>query len=119
MHQDDSIDESQQRLPGMGRTMKHRTTTLGTRFAAAAARTALIAGSMIVTVLVMWRPAVADPVPLAAFGRLPNLEDVVISPDGTKLAFGKTNGENPNLAIVPLHKHEDLGGAHVGNVKLR
>jgi len=102
----------------MERTMKHGS-TLGMRLAVPAACVAVIAGSTIAAFLVGPRPAVADTVPLAAFGRLPSLEDVVISPDGTKLAFVKTDGDSRNLAVVPLGKHEVLGGAHVGNVKLR
>src|SRR5258708_24794971 len=79
----------------------------------------LIDGSLAAACLVGWRPAVADAAPLASFGRLPTLEDVVISPDGTKLAFVKTNGENRNLVVVPLNKHEILGGVRVGDAKMR
>jgi dipeptidyl aminopeptidase/acylaminoacyl peptidase len=96
-----------------------RHTALRNRVAAAAASVAVIGGATTVAVFVGSRPALADTAPLAAFGRLPSLEDVVISPDGTKLAFVKTSGDNRNLAVVPLHKHELLGGARVGNVKLR
>src|SRR5258708_17158138 len=99
--------------------MDCRQTSLRTRLAAVAASMAVIACSAVAAFLVGWRPAVADTAPLAAYGRLPSLEDVVISPDGTKLAFVKTKGENRNLAVVPLNKHEVVGGAHVGNVKLR
>ena len=80
---------------------------------------ALIAGSTVAAVLVGWGSAVADTAPLAAFGRLPSLEDVVISPDGSKIAFVKTNGETRNLVVAPLHAHEILGGARVGDAKLR
>jgi pimeloyl-ACP methyl ester carboxylesterase len=103
----------------METTMKDRPTSSGSRLAAATAWTATIACAAVTTFLVGGCPAVADTVPLAAFGRLPSLEDVVISPDGTKLAFVKTDGDSRNLAVVPLTKHEVLGGAHVGNVKLR
>ena len=65
-------------------------------------------------------PAVAaDANPLAAFGRLPSLEDVAISPDGTKIAFVRTSGESRNLVVAPLTKPEILGGVRVGDAKLR
>jgi len=103
----------------MERMMKRGSTSLSARSAAAAPRGAGIAGASLAAVLAGWGSALADTAPLAAFGRLPSLEDVVISPDGTKLAFVKTNGDTRNLAVVPLNKHELLGGAHVGDVKLR
>jgi dipeptidyl aminopeptidase/acylaminoacyl peptidase len=70
--------------------------------------------------LVGWHPAVAaDAVPLAAFGRLPSLEDVAISPDGTKLAFVRTHGESRELLVIPLSKTEVLGEVLLGDTKLR
>jgi pimeloyl-ACP methyl ester carboxylesterase len=71
--------------------------------------------------LVFWMQAViaSDTVPLAAFGRLPTLEDVVISPDGTKIAFVKTKGEERSLIVAPLTKPEVIGGVRVGETKLR
>ncbi len=68
----------------------------------------------------VWQLAAAThTVPLTAFGRLPSLEDVVISPDGTKIAFVKTNGDSRNLVVAPLSKPEILCGARVGETKLR
>ena len=65
-------------------------------------------------------PAVAaDAVPLEAFGRLPTLEDVAISPDGSKIAFVKTSGESRSLIVIPLTKREIIGGVRAGEVKLR
>ena len=63
--------------------------------------------------------AAADAVPLEVFGRLPSLEDVAISPDGTKIAFVLTNGDNRSLRVASLAKPEVLGGARIGDVKLR
>jgi dipeptidyl aminopeptidase/acylaminoacyl peptidase len=66
------------------------------------------------------RPAVAaDAVPLAAFGHLPSLEDVAISPDGSKLAFVKTSGDSRKLVVIPLSKREAIGAVIVGEAKLR
>jgi dipeptidyl aminopeptidase/acylaminoacyl peptidase len=57
--------------------------------------------------------------PLEVFGRLPTLEDIVLSPDGSRAALVKTDGEERNLLVVRTTGHELLGGAHVGNAKLR
>ncbi|HTB90276.1 MAG TPA: S9 family peptidase [Steroidobacteraceae bacterium] len=95
----------------MERTKKHQA---GTFIAAVTACTAAAAW------LVGGRPAIAaDANPLAAFGRLPSLEDVAISPDGTKIAFVRTSGESRNLVVAPLTKPEILGGVRVGDAKLR
>jgi dipeptidyl aminopeptidase/acylaminoacyl peptidase len=57
--------------------------------------------------------------PLEVFGRLPFLEDVSISPDGTKLAFVRTRGDQRNLLVGLLTKPEVLGEVRVGETKLR
>jgi dipeptidyl aminopeptidase/acylaminoacyl peptidase len=61
----------------------------------------------------------ADTVPLAAFGRHASLEDVEISPDGSKIAFVRTNGDSRTLTVAVVTKPEMLGGVRVGEVKLR
>jgi dienelactone hydrolase len=103
----------------MERKMKDGPMSSGSRLAAATAWMAIIACAAVTNFLVGWRLAVADTVPLAAFGRLPSLEDVVISPDGTKIAFVKTKGETRNLLVAPLIKPEVIGGIRVGEAKLR
>src|SRR6266403_6149364 len=61
----------------------------------------------------------AETTPLEAFGRLPTLENVVISPDGTKIAFVRTRGDSRSLVVATLGKQEVLGGARIGDTKLR
>ena len=61
----------------------------------------------------------ADAVPLAAFGRHATLEDVVISPDGSKIAFVRTNGDSRTLAVAAVINPEVLGAVLVGEAKLR
>jgi len=56
--------------------------------------------------------------PLSAYGRLPYLEDVALSPDGTRLAFVKTTDDTRDLYIVEL-SGKLLGGVGVGKTKLR
>jgi dipeptidyl aminopeptidase/acylaminoacyl peptidase len=60
-----------------------------------------------------------DAPPLEAFGRLPTLEDVAISPDGTNLAFVRTRGDERSLLVKPVIKSEIVGGVRIGNTKLR
>src|SRR5580692_854295 len=97
----------------MARTIS-KPSSLGALFAAITACTAAAA------CLVGSRTAVAaNAVPLEAFGRLPSLEDVAISPDGTKLAFVRTNGESRNLVVIPLGKREIIGEVRIGDTKLR
>jgi dipeptidyl aminopeptidase/acylaminoacyl peptidase len=57
--------------------------------------------------------------PLEVFGRLPSLEDVVISPAGTKLAFVRTAEDSRTLIVSALTKPEILGAVRVGETKLR
>src|SRR5882757_3115368 len=61
---------------------------------------------------------VVQAAPLEAYGRLPSLEDVALSPDGTRLAFVRTNENKRILAIVEL-PHTLLGRALIGETKLR
>jgi dienelactone hydrolase len=104
----------------MERKMKDGPTSSGSRLAAVTAWMAIIACAAVTSLLVGWGPAVAaDAVPLAAFGHLPTLEDVAISPDGTKLAFVKTSGESRKLVVIWLNKTETIGAVLVGSTKLR
>ncbi len=61
----------------------------------------------------------ARAVPLEVYGRLPQLEDVALSPDGSKIAFVRTQGDSRLLAIVSLASRKMVGGLKVGDEKLR
>lgn len=84
-------------------------------------RRTLRGAALAVACVVAGGPAIAaEAAPLAGFGRLPTLEDVAISPDGSKLAFVKTDGDSRKLLVIRLGaKTEVIGGALVSNVKLR
>jgi dipeptidyl aminopeptidase/acylaminoacyl peptidase len=58
-------------------------------------------------------------VPLDVYGRLPSLEDVIVSPDGGKIAYVKTHGDDRNLGVVALGQPALLGGVRIGDSKLR
>jgi dipeptidyl aminopeptidase/acylaminoacyl peptidase len=64
------------------------------------------------------------PVPLPAaqldiYGHLPTLEDIALSPDGSRVAFVKTQGETRLIEAWSLADHKVLGAARVGDQKLR
>jgi dipeptidyl aminopeptidase/acylaminoacyl peptidase len=59
------------------------------------------------------------PAALAAYGRLPSLEDLAISPDGKRIAFVKTHGDDRDLGIYEMGQTTAHGAARVGDTKLR
>jgi dipeptidyl aminopeptidase/acylaminoacyl peptidase len=63
--------------------------------------------------------AVEATTPLEVFGRLPTLEDVIISPDGTKLAFVRTDDDKRSLVVGFVRQPETMGGVRLGETKLR
>jgi dipeptidyl aminopeptidase/acylaminoacyl peptidase len=82
--------------------------------------TGLAYAAIAATCMICPRSAAAAEAPaMEAFGRLPTLEDIVISPDGTKIAFVRTRGDSRNLIVAPLATTAILGGVHVGDAKLR
>jgi dipeptidyl aminopeptidase/acylaminoacyl peptidase len=63
--------------------------------------------------------AVEPATPLEVYGRLPSLENLVISPDGSRAAYVRTDGERRDLVVVAMSPGKLLGGAHVGDIKHR
>jgi dienelactone hydrolase len=63
--------------------------------------------------------APAQAVPLAVFGSLPSTEDMVLSPDGSRIAFVRTDQETRLLGVLSLADGKVLGGGPVGDAKLR
>ncbi len=57
--------------------------------------------------------------PLEAYGRLPNLENVAISPDGSKLAFVRTSGDLRAVAVASLADRKLIAAGRLGEIKLR
>jgi dipeptidyl aminopeptidase/acylaminoacyl peptidase len=56
---------------------------------------------------------------LEAYGHLPTLEDVVLSPGGKELAFVRTVADQRFLAVMSLADRKLLGSARLGETKLR
>jgi len=64
--------------------------------------------------------AAAPPAPpLEAYGRLPWLEEMQISPDGKHLAFVRTDGDERLLVIEDIAAHKLDTGVKLGKTKLR
>ena len=76
--------------------------------------TAMAAAAFAVVLLCPGFAVAGDAIPLEPFGRLPSLETVVISPDGTKIAFVRTRADSRSLVVAPLNKPEVLGGVRIG-----
>lgn len=58
-------------------------------------------------------------VPLTVYGRLPSLEDVALSPDGSRVAFVRTTENDRLLAAYSLADHKVIGGLRAASAKLR
>jgi dipeptidyl aminopeptidase/acylaminoacyl peptidase len=57
--------------------------------------------------------------PLEVYGRLPTLEAVALSPDGSRLAYVRTEGNVRVVAMVSLPAREPLGAIKLGAERLR
>jgi len=60
-----------------------------------------------------------EPASPEAYGHLPNLENVILSPDGAKIAFIRTAGDGRNLLVLRVGETRPFAGAHIGDVKVR
>jgi dipeptidyl aminopeptidase/acylaminoacyl peptidase len=61
----------------------------------------------------------AGAAPLETYGSLPTLENVQISPDGSKLAYLKTQGDQRFVAVQSLADRKILARLHFDNTKVR
>ena len=63
--------------------------------------------------------AAASAAPLEVYGRLPAVEDMAISPDGSRLAYVKTVEDERIVAIISLPERGALGAFKVGTERIR
>ena len=63
--------------------------------------------------------AAAEPAPIAAYGALPSMEFVKLSPSGSKIAFVTVSGEDRLLVLLDLTTRAQIGGVGVGRAKVR
>ncbi|HYB63662.1 MAG TPA: S9 family peptidase [Steroidobacteraceae bacterium] len=64
-------------------------------------------------------PCAGAALPLEVYGRLPRLENLALSPDGTRVALAKTEGNDRVVAVYSVETHSMLSGVRVGQQKLR
>jgi dipeptidyl aminopeptidase/acylaminoacyl peptidase len=83
-----------------------------------------LAGRVVITTLLAlagwltWRPGLTAP--LEAYGRLPSLENVALSPDGSLLALVHTTANDRTLEVSSVTEHKVIGKTlQIGNAKLR
>lgn len=73
----------------------------------------------IIAVLVAGLPASTSAAPLEVYGRLPMIEEVAISPDGTMIAYALTDGEKRMVVVRRRADGEVLARIAAGDGKLR
>jgi len=78
---------------------------------------AINAGLLLVAAVLLQVNARATP--LEVYGRLPSLEEVSISPDGSKVAFVRTKGDARLIAVLGLADNRVLKLLNAGDTKLR
>lgn len=78
----------------------------------------IVAAWAVVTALLLL-PQVVRAAPVEAYGRLPDLEDVSLSPDGTRLAFVGTVGEQRMVSVVSVADKRPIIVAKTGDTKVR
>lgn len=64
-------------------------------------------------------PCARAALPLEVYGRLPRLENLALSPDGARIAFARTEGNDRTVAVMSIATHSMLSGVRVGQQKLR
>ena len=63
--------------------------------------------------------AAAAPAPLAAYGELPTIEQIAISPDGKLLAIDFVKGEQRSILVQDLAAQKIVTGIRTGDTKVR
>ena len=58
-------------------------------------------------------------VPLTVYGQLPNLEDVALSPDGSRVAYVRTQGDLRVVFVATVADHKMIRYVKTGEEKLR
>ena len=64
-------------------------------------------------------PMIGHATPLEVYGRLPGLEEVSLSPSGSRIAFVTTDQNTRVIRVISLTDRKSLGALRVGEAKLR
>lgn len=77
-------------------------------------------GLLVVAALALLEPRMGWSAPLEVYGGLPTLENVSLSPDGSRIALIQTHGNERVLAVLSLADHKLIGKAEaLGALKMR
>jgi len=82
-------------------------------------RFALVSVTIFAACLLSLVPRLGRAVPLELYGHLPTLEDMALSPSGTRIAFVRTTGDARAIVVFSLADNKPIGGVRVGDAKLR
>ncbi len=93
-------------------------TVVGCAQAARRAGTRLIAVSLLGLIAVLAAPS-GRAVPLTVYGQLPDIENVAISPDGSRLAYVRTQGDMRVVFIADVANRKIIRWVKAGTTKLR
>jgi hypothetical protein len=74
---------------------------------------------LVASLATLMSPPASQAAPLEAYGRLPSMEYVSISPDGTRIALIRTAGGERHIEVRSLFDHKVLARFKVGEEKLR
>ncbi|HWW19225.1 MAG TPA: prolyl oligopeptidase family serine peptidase [Steroidobacteraceae bacterium] len=76
--------------------------------------------SIALSLVLLLMTAPSRSAPLEAYGRLPKIEDIILSPDGSRIAYVQTLANDHRvIAVRSLADQKVVGGLDAGNVKLR
>ncbi len=64
-------------------------------------------------------PLAVRAAPIEVYGRLPSLDDVMVSPDGSRIAYLTTGENQQRVVVLNLADHHLVKALDVGKIKLR
>lgn len=80
----------------------------------------LLAVALLALMCAFAAPAQSAPsVPLSVYGQLPSIEDVALSPDGSRVAYVRTQGELRVIFVATVADHKLIRWVKTGEEKLR
>jgi dipeptidyl aminopeptidase/acylaminoacyl peptidase len=82
-------------------------------------RTAWLTAAALAVAVLLCAPPRAGAGSPDVYGRLPSIEDLAISPDGSRLALVRTKGDARTILVVSLPDARPVTSVHMGDHKLR
>ncbi len=73
----------------------------------------------IASALLLWACGAAALTPVDPYGQLPAIEEAALAPDGTRMAFIHTAGEERSVVVFDLKDHRIVAAARLGTARVR